>query len=111
MLKLPLLFMTSLLLLTSACAQQNDFDTLCSYFDSLESEEGLNKMTSLEKYTYINTLVSNIDSGSDARVSWETIINLPANKRYPMFIEVAEDSLKKAWRCESMKNQISLLPD
>ena len=99
------------MLFTSACTHQNDFDTLCTYFDSLKSEANLDKMTPLDKYTYISDRVTNIKADSDARLSWEAIVNLKADERYNMFIEAAKASFNKPWQCESMQNHLVILPD
>lgn len=96
-----------LLVLVASCSQVNDFDMLCSYFDKLELEENIDKLMPQEKYKYINDLVeSGLPISSDARISWQAIVNLNAEKRYFMFIEAAESSLKEPWQCNSMKNLI-----
>lgn len=94
----------------TACSQKNDFDTLCTYFDLLEKETKLNEMTAQDKFNYINNLIKlNLKLDSDARVSWNAIVNLAAEKRYQMFIEAAYGSSKKTWQCSSMKMIIGAL--
>ena len=93
-----------------ACDQRNDFDIVCSYFDTLEKEKNVVELTSLQKYNYINELISeNLSAESDARESWDAIVGyVPAEGRYKMYKEAAEASIEKPWQCQSLQ---SLLKD
>lgn len=94
------------LIFLSACDQRNDFDMVCGYFDMLEKEEKLADLTSLQKYNYINELISkNLSTESEARESWNAIVGyVPAEGRYSMYKEAAEASLEKPWQCESIQS-------
>jgi len=109
--KLLTIFILSMFLLSTGCSQKNDFDVICSYFDSLDNEPDINKMTSTERYTYINDLVTTLTSDSVAFVSWHAIVNLKKDKRYMMFTEAAEASIDNQWECATMKKQLAYFPD
>ena len=110
---LKLLTFTSLILLLSSCSKTNDFNTLCSYFDSLAKETSIDSMSPLDKHNFIHErVIRDLNSNSNARVSWEALVNFtPASGRYEMFIEAAKSSSHEAWECASMLKHIKSFPD
>jgi len=93
-----------------SCENTNDFDLVCSYFDSLEKETIKDNMSSDKKFNYINDLISkNLSSDNPARESFNAVVGyVPAEGRYALYIDAAESTLNKSWQCESMN---SLLQD
>ncbi len=88
-----------------SCDKTNDFNMLCGYFDLLEKDLLNKKLTSDQKFTFINDQVTkNMSSDSAARETWNAVIGYePGEGRYVLFKEAAEATLNNAWQCDSMQ--------
>lgn len=88
----------------TAQAAENDFDTICSYFNALVKESSVDSMTSIKRNDFIlNKINKDLKPTSDARVAWEAIGNADASMRYELFQSSAESVTKSKWQCKSMK--------
>lgn len=88
----------------TAQAEENDFDKVCRYFQLLEKENNLNKMTNLKRNNFILEKINkNLKPSSNARVAWESIGNAVASLRYELYQSSAESVLNKKWQCDAMK--------
>lgn len=89
----------------ASCDKTNDFTTMCGYFDVLEKDLLTNKLSSDQKFSFINDQVTkNFPTDSAARESWNAVLGFePVEGRYALFKEAAEATLNNAWQCHSMQ--------
>ena len=88
----------------TSCNNTNDFDLVCNYFDSLRKEAANNSMSPDDKYQFINDLlVKNPSPDSPAKISFNAVVGyVPSDGRYTLYIDAAESTLNKNWKCKSM---------
>ncbi|WP_460237440.1 hypothetical protein [Aurantivibrio plasticivorans] len=88
----------------SACATDNDFNKVCSYFVELISQSDIEKLTHLQKNDFIFSKIdSNLAPNSDAAAAWKAISSAESSQRYMLFQSAASDSLKSDWQCLEME--------
>ncbi len=87
-----------------SCANTNDFDLVCSYFDSLAKETIKSDLSSDKKFNYINNFITkNLSSDSPAKASFNAVVGyVPVESRYASYIDAAESTLDMSWKCKSM---------
>jgi len=87
-----------------SCDNTNDFDQVCGYFDSLEEEIVNREMSSDDKFKFIyDHIIKNLSPDSPAKISFDAVIGyVPVEGRYALYIDAAESTLHKNWKCESM---------
>ena len=94
----------SILVVIYIQTKENDFDKVCRYFQLLEKESNLEKMTNLERTDFIlENINKNLKPSSNARAAWEAISYAVADQRYELYKSATESVLKKKWQCEAMK--------
>ena len=85
----------------SAFAKDNNsgFDLICQIY----TEARNSSMTKEQLNNYIFDNVENRVKSKDAIEAHTAVFNLEPKKRYPIFKESAEYSLKKKWECDAVK--------
>ena len=79
--------------------KKNGFVTICDIYT-----EAINSSMNKEQLSdYIFSNIKNRISDKDALEAHDVIFQLEPAKRYLIFKESAEYSLKKSWNCESVK--------
>jgi hypothetical protein len=81
-------------------ANKNGFDVICQIYT-----EAINSSMSKDQLrNYIFDNVENRVKSIDALEAHVAVFNLPPEKRYPIFKESAEYSLKNKWDCVAIKS-------
>lgn len=98
------IFCTLLISSFSLYAEENDFNKICHYFQFLEKQKSVDKMSIIERNDFIlGKINTNLKINSNARVAWEAISYAIGEQRYELFQYAAESVIKTKWRCNAMK--------
>jgi hypothetical protein len=82
----------------------NDFDVICSFFQSLEKELSSSSMSQVQRGNYIKEKIdSALEESSPAKVAWDAISVAVPEQRYDLFKSGTEDALATSWECEPMR--------
>lgn len=88
----------------TACdkSKENDFDVVCEIFKNFNKQsENFSEEEMLE--ISVEKVREKLAENSPARVSWEAITGAPAAERYNLFQSGAEATMKRSWKCPTMK--------
>jgi len=107
--KKNILSILSLLLISGpVLSANNDFNTVCGYFDKLHMELSNRQLSKIERRNYISSLVKKgLSSDSAARSAWEVVIYAVPEQRYDLYKTSAEETTNKKWQCDSMEKLIA----
>ena len=63
-------------------AEENDFNKVCHYFQLLEKQKSVDKMSIIERNNFIVSKINtNLKKNSNARVAWEAISHAICEQR------------------------------
>lgn len=98
------IFCTLLISSFSIHAKESDFNKICHYFQLLEKQKNVGKMSIIERNDFIlGKINTNLKTNSNARVAWEAIGSADGSLRYELFQSSAESVVKSKWKCKAMK--------
>ena len=95
-----LLFLVFCSITAYAVDNKSDFDLICQIYTEAKNSS----MTKEHLSNYIFDNVENRVKSSDALEAHTAVFNLEPTKRYPIFKESAEYSLKQKWDCDAIKD-------
>lgn len=87
-------------------AHQNDFDKICKIYSTVLSQ----KMDAQTGSKFINDNIKLTVHNKDTLKAHSNIYLVPQQKRYTIFKEIAEHSLKVRWDCAAMKQLLNHPP-
>ena len=87
-------------------AQQNDFDKICKIYSTVLSQH----LDAQAASQYINNNIKSTIHHKDALDAHSNIYLAPQQKRYSIFKEIAEHTLKGNWDCAAMKQLLNHPP-
>ena len=82
-----------------AYADELGFDEICNIYTEVLNSS----MSEKDSNHYVSNNVSKRINNKDAITTHSIIYQVEASKRYEIFKESAEDSLKQNWDCSAMK--------
>lgn len=98
------LLLFTLFISCSSYATENNFDSVCRYFQELDKNTHVENMTNLQRNDFIiDRINKNLPPSSNARAAWEAIGYAVAEQRYVLFQSAAESVLNMPWQCPTMQ--------
>lgn len=97
--KITLAIIISIISITAFSAEKTGFDEICKIYTEAKNSS----MTKEELSTYIFENIKNRVKSKDALEAHEAVFNLGTDKRFSVFKQSAEYSLKHKWECVAVE--------
>jgi hypothetical protein len=101
------------LLVLSACSEdenkqsvtaKTDFDLLCEQFTILTESAGFSSLTSEERASKLDAMLTEkLEPSSNAYIAWTAIRNGPPSERYFLYKDAAASTGYEDWTCPAAK--------
>lgn len=91
------------IMISSAQADESNFDYVCQYFEQLDKLATVETMSNIQRNKFILDKINrNLHQTSNARAAWMAIDSAVADIRYELFKSAAESVINTQWQCSAM---------